>query len=113
MKDSINCIQQRQKGRERWGNVKRSVETSLCDGTSVGVAEPGTGVEMSSQDLMNNISFALHNPVEKIIIDHISKVSSTNSVHAEGTRDSIISRVFDSEIAVKESFKRKKINCLY
>lgn len=65
--------------------------TSLCDGSSVGVAEPGKGVEMPSQDLMNNSSFILHNPVEKIIIDNISNVSTTNYVHAEGTLDSIVS----------------------
>lgn len=61
----------------------RSVETPVCDGNSIRVAEPGKGVEMSSQDLMNNSSFTLQNPVKKIITDNISKVSATNCMHAE------------------------------
>lgn len=61
----------------------RSVETPVCDGNSIRVEEPGKGVEMSSQDLMNNSSFTLQNPVKKIITDNISKVSATNCMHAE------------------------------
>lgn len=46
---------------------------------------------MSSQDLMNSSSFTLQDPVEKIITDNISKVSTTNCMHAEGTLDSTVS----------------------
>lgn len=65
---------------------------------------------MSSQDLMNSSSFTLQDPVEKIITDNISKVSTTNCMHTEGTLDSTVSQhlVFASEIAVKQRFFLKK-----